>query len=79
MTLPEVPPPVRSLPATTAVMVPVPVPGNFWLAAKVTTPLLATERPVGASVFAPEAKSRSSTAAGGRGVVIYRSVCQAKV
>ena len=41
VTLPEEPPPLRSVPAVTPVIVPLPVPGNICPTAKVTRPLLA--------------------------------------
>jgi len=52
VTVPVVPPPVRSVPAVTPVMAP--VPGNVCPAAKLITPLLAIFSPVSAGALLPD-------------------------
>jgi hypothetical protein len=51
LTVPEVPPPMRSVPAVTPVMVPPPLmPGKVWPVANLMMPLLLMARPVSAGV-----------------------------
>ena len=58
VTLPPDPPPVRSVPAETPVMVPLPVPGNVCPEANVKMPVLLIFNPVSAGLLVPEPNSR---------------------
>jgi len=64
VTLPLVPPPVRSVPAVTLVMVPFPVPGNFCPVANVRMPVLLIFNPVSAGWVEPEPNNKFSVPKG---------------
>ena len=58
VTFPDVPPPARSAPAVTPVMVPAPVPGKVCPLANVILPLLAICSPVSAGTLVPDPYSK---------------------
>src|SRR5579864_2416290 len=75
VTLPLPPPPVRSDPAVTPVIVPFPVPGKVCPAANVICPLLAMFRPVSAALLVPEANSRFNVPEGVAVLLLAGSAC----
>ena len=76
VTFPLVPPPVRSVPAVTPVIVP--VPGNFCPVAKVIRPLLLIDSPVSVGTELPEANSRLKLPDGDEVLFPAGSACQRK-
>ena len=64
VTSPATPPPVRAVPAVTPVIVPAPVPGKVWPAAKLMVPFGLMKRPVSAAAAMPLVESRFNVAFG---------------
>src|SRR5271169_2232978 len=78
VTVPVVPPPVSAVPAVTPVMVPSPVPGKVWPAAKLTVPFALKEKPVSVAPLLVVEESRFSVAVGAVVSLFLGSACHSK-